>query len=372
MLVHYMPWYTAPPHSGGWGWHWTMNHFDPEQAIAGRQQIASHYRPLIGPYDSGDPAVLEYHLLLMKLAGIDGVIVDWYGRADHFDYATIHCNTQALVSAAEKIGLLFAICYEDQTIPKLIEAKKLAAGDRVSHAQSEIEWLAHNWFNRPGYVRLDGRPLLLSFGFAGLTDEEWAKVLDSPPDRWGDRLLYASEHRQRPSSAGAFDWPIPNDFPASLDRFEAQARTMPLAIPVAFPRFHDIYQQARVGPSYGSIADDDGKTWEATLARALQGETPVVQIATWNDWGEGTGIEPTEEFGYRDLESLQRGRRAFIEPAFAFDRDDLRLPHRLLQLRRQQPVAHEQPELDRIAGLIAQGKTREATFALQRLERRTR
>ena len=69
LLAHYMPWYTAKPFSDHWGWHWTMNHFDPEEQTDGQRDIASKYYPVIGPYDSGDPHVLEYHLLLMKLAG---------------------------------------------------------------------------------------------------------------------------------------------------------------------------------------------------------------------------------------------------------------------------------------------------------------
>src|SRR5215471_6209357 len=87
VMVYYMPWFTAKPYSQTWGWHWTMDHFNPEEVNAvGERQIASWYYPLIGPYDSSDPAVLEYHVLLMKLAGIDGAIVDWYGSADFLDY----------------------------------------------------------------------------------------------------------------------------------------------------------------------------------------------------------------------------------------------------------------------------------------------
>src|SRR5580765_7693728 len=87
VMVYYMPWYTAKPHSSSWGWHWTMDHFDPDKVNAsGEREIASWYYPLIGPYDSSDPAVLEYHVLLMKLAGVDGAIVDWYGFAPYWDY----------------------------------------------------------------------------------------------------------------------------------------------------------------------------------------------------------------------------------------------------------------------------------------------
>ena len=49
VLAHYMPWYEAKPLSQNWGWHWTMNHFDPERIERGRRSIASNYYPLIGP-----------------------------------------------------------------------------------------------------------------------------------------------------------------------------------------------------------------------------------------------------------------------------------------------------------------------------------
>src|SRR6202040_2145735 len=97
MMVHYMPWFVAKPFSGSWGWHWTMNHFNPDQINAsGNRQIASWYYPLIGPYDSADPVVLEYHVLLMKLAGVDGVIVDWYGNDSYADYSINDQRTAAL------------------------------------------------------------------------------------------------------------------------------------------------------------------------------------------------------------------------------------------------------------------------------------
>ena len=77
LLVHYMPWYVSRPFSGYWGWHWTMNHYNPDKLEAnGKRSIASHYYPLIGPYDSNDADALECHVLLMKFAGIDGIIID--------------------------------------------------------------------------------------------------------------------------------------------------------------------------------------------------------------------------------------------------------------------------------------------------------
>ncbi|MEZ5433855.1 MAG: hypothetical protein R3F31_22355 [Verrucomicrobiales bacterium] len=77
ILAHFMPWYGSKDSGGRWGWHWTMGHFDPDRVRwDGRREIASHDYPLIGPYDSGDSDVLECQVLLMKIAGIDGVIID--------------------------------------------------------------------------------------------------------------------------------------------------------------------------------------------------------------------------------------------------------------------------------------------------------
>src|SRR6266850_238585 len=113
VMAYYMPWFTAKPLSDQWGWHWTMDHFNPDVVSAsGERQIASWYYPLIGPYDSSDPAVVEYHVLLMKLAGIDGVIVDWYGFAPYWDYGINNQAAARLFDFTRKAGLKFSVCYE--------------------------------------------------------------------------------------------------------------------------------------------------------------------------------------------------------------------------------------------------------------------
>ena len=161
ILAHYMPWYTARPFGDHWGWHWTMDHFDPEKERDGQRQIASKYYPLIGPYDSGDPHVLEYHLLLMKLSGVDGVIVDWYGLTDFRDYAVLHRNTTRLLQQCERLTMKFVICYEDQTIPALVEANRIEVSGRVPHAETELDWLGKYWFKSGSYLKMDNKPLLL-------------------------------------------------------------------------------------------------------------------------------------------------------------------------------------------------------------------
>ena len=76
-----------------------------------------------------------------------------------------------------------------------------------------------------------------------------------------------------------------------LTNLYAMGRDSTEVMAVAFPGFHDIYET-----SYGYIDARDGSTFDETLARAMDSACPLVQIATWNDHGEGTSIEPTVEF----------------------------------------------------------------------------
>lgn len=266
ILAHYMPWYTAKPIGDHWGWHWTMDHFDPEKQIDGKREIASKYYPLNGPYDSSDPDVLEYHLLLMKLAGIDGVIVDWYGLTDFRDYAILHRNTTKLLEQCERLKMKFVICYEDQTIPALVEGKRIPAADRVTHAVKEINWLGKYWFKSGSYVKLDGKPVLLSFGHAGLTNDEWTQCLS----RLASPVAYFSQDIRRDGAIGGFGWPSPKVGRQQVDRFLADAEHWPKANPAAFPRFDDIYKQAGVSEGYPQLADNDGRTLKETLKKGTQ------------------------------------------------------------------------------------------------------
>jgi pimeloyl-ACP methyl ester carboxylesterase len=347
ILAHYMPWYTAKPFSDHWGWHWTMDHFDPEKQVDGKREIASKFQPLIGPYDSGDPDVLEYHLLLMKLAGIDGVIVDWYGLTDYRDYAILHRNTTRLLEQCERLKMKFVICYEDQTIRALVDGKRISAADRVSHAVDEINWLCKYWFKSGSYVRLNGKPVLLSFGHAGLKNDEWSQCLS----QLASPVAYFSQDIRRKGAIGGFGWPSPKAGMQQVDRFLVQANQWPKAIPVAFPRFDDIYKQAGVSEGYPRLADNDGRTLKETLKKALNSNAPIIQIATWNDWGEGTQIEPSREFGDRDLQNIQSMLREAVLTAFRHQ--DLSLVNRLFKARRS---GVQSEKADAIARAISAGR----------------
>jgi hypothetical protein len=118
-----------------------------------------------------------------------------------------------------------------------------------------------------------------------------------------------------------------------LERFYRNAQRRDLIVGSAFPGFKDIYAEAGVRSSYGSINPHGGETLRYTLSTALAQNARIVQLVTWNDYGEGTTIEPTEEYGYQYLEIIQAARHE-MDSDFAAGADDLRLPLRLYELRR--------------------------------------
>jgi hypothetical protein len=373
VLVHYMPWYASKPVSGNWGWHWTMDRFKPDKVGAnGRRELASHYRPLIGPYDSNDPDVLECQVLLMKFAGISGVIIDWYGTENFRDYATIHRNSLSLIKYLKQAGLKFAICYEDQSIKHMIKGGKLKKVQEVIHGKKEFQWLAKNWFTDPAYLKLKGKPVLLIFGPQHFKKAQWNQItsnLSTQP------LLYTLPHlTNQANSAGAFGWPPvdggKNVTPAIWqkylrDLYSRGVKGESIIAPV-FPKFHDIYQQAGVHKSYGYLDDQGGKTFEQTLDLAWKSNSELIQVATWNDYGEGTIIEPTKEFAYRYLESLQR--RFAANKKFAYTPIDLRLPIMLHQLRKHHAGNKARTaSLNHTSKLLFASKTTEAKTLLIKL-----
>src|SRR5947208_8532326 len=99
----------------------------------------------------------------MKLAGIDGVIVDWYGMDNFYDYGVNNQRTLALFNYTRKAGLKFSLCYEDQTIQQEINGNFITSNAAVSHAQATMLYAQSNFFTDPSFLRLSNGPVLLNF-----------------------------------------------------------------------------------------------------------------------------------------------------------------------------------------------------------------
>jgi ricin-type beta-trefoil lectin protein/glycosyl hydrolase family 99 len=359
VFVHYMPWFASKPFSGQWGWHWTMNSRNPDAIVNGKRDIASHYYPSVGPYDSGDPDLVEYHVLLMKYAGIKGAIADWYGMDNYLDYGAVHHNTGMLFDALKKAGLSLILCYEDQSIKHMVEGGVVSAGNAVAKGQGVMNWLDQNWFKDASYVHENGKPLLLDFGPQYFSTAQWNQVFSGTQTQPSFVTL---DQTVSPAN-GFFFWPMPQAGEAG-DRQSLLNLLPQTKIPAAYPRFDDFYAQAGVGPSYGYINDRGGAQFAETLSLAFGAHPAFIQLATWNDWGEGTGIEPTAQYGVRDLQKTQDLVRANGWAGLPWSAADLQLPITLYNARK---AGKNKASLDAAAAALYAGNPASAKSILAQL-----
>lgn len=359
IYAHYMPWYQAKPVSQEWGWHWTMGHFRPDEVKDARHPIASKYYPEIGPYDSSDPAVIEYQVLNMKIAGLAGAMIDWYGREEVYDYAINHKHTLAFIAQLKKAKMKYAVVLEDSTLPNLIKFGKVKESEAVAYGKGLLDWMSSAFFADPSYLKDDGVPIMPVFGPQYYKAEHWKELLTGRNLRvYGVNGSYSFEN-------GGFSWPAPREKADYFPGFYKRASAYSTFIAGAYPRFNDIYEEAKVHPSWGSISDDGGKTFRSTLELAWKSGSKWIQIATWNDWGEGTQIEPSKEFGTRDLEVVQNQVKKG-NPKLPYTAKDFDLPLLIYKLRKQRA---DSKVLDKASEAIVQGHIENSRIILSTLNK---
>ena len=292
VYAHYMPWFVAPTKSGVWN-HWTMS-----ANAVNSSNYASWYYPLTEAYASDDSNILDYQCLLMKYSGIDGVMVDWYGTQQKNDYPQNETHTKALLKAIEKANLKMAIVYEDATLDGLDDSGKQA------QARSDMQYLNSVYFKSDCYVKVDGKPLLMCFGPQSLiTPKGWNFAFGTLATKPQFVVLNGFSNRANDNSytnsQGEFLWvnPTPN---------YNDAKNFSMYIAGAMPGFHDHYKESGQGNGYTTYDREDGNLFQRQLDAAKRAGLEWLQISTWNDYGEGTIIEPTKEFKYQYLEILQK------------------------------------------------------------------
>jgi hypothetical protein len=311
IFVHYMPWFETPQSLGSccnWGIHWTMSRGAtfPNTIVNGQRRIASHYYPMIGPYASGDTNVIDYQLLLMKLSGVDGLMIDWPGTGTNLgespDLALNARNTKALVDRIERTGLKFALVYEDQYVSRY--------ADKPAAAKTDMNYARDNYFNHPSHEMYNGKPLFMVFGPQALkTGADWATAFSDLTVKPAFFTLWYQRNQASGQTTGEYAWVVQNHT-AQLNNFYAGSYNPGVKVSSVYPGFKSYYAEGGwSGPTW-TIDANGTSTYESTLNLALTQSTPYLQLVTWNDYGEGTMIEPTSEatggFGYKLLTILQQ------------------------------------------------------------------
>jgi len=303
VLMHFMPWFQSPETSGYWGSHWKMTNKNPDIIDgSGKRQIAAHYYPLTGPYDTKDPIIIEYQMLLMKYSGIDGIMIDWYGSHNVNDYAVNLKGSNAIIDKLPEAGLEFSIVYEDYSAGIVGDKTSLTG---VEAAQKDMLYMQDNYFSKSNYTLLDGAPLLTTFGPRTFNNSsQWMQIFDGLTTKPTFLPLWNNASKVGSNGQGEFAW---IDFKSDLSELNKfYSKGFKHLIGSAYPGFHDFYAEGGTGTSYGYVDYNEGNTLKNTLAKATDRKAKTLQLVTWNDYGEGTMLEPTLERGFDDLVTIQQ------------------------------------------------------------------
>jgi hypothetical protein len=307
VFMHFMVWYETPESTpdGTWGQHWkaaNMPNPSYDEATGTWSNLYTRYPPLTGPYASNDKFILEYQLLLMKYAGVDGTIPDWYGVDDLGGNEDKTRNMNALFAMSKEVGMDLAVCYEDRF-------KSSDATSAIASIKTDLKYLQDNYFGHERYAKVDGQPLLLIFGPITLFGPaNWTSCFaDLSPKPAFYTLIGKSGSMIRDGVAnGEYAWPTAS-YKGQYATLEALTKRGGDYVAGAWPGFKDCYLGVdSESTQYEVIEHRNGLELEEQLNYALEKKPARLQIATWNDYGEGTMIEPTIEFGFTFLEKIQK------------------------------------------------------------------
>ncbi|HXY84605.1 MAG TPA: hypothetical protein VEH52_03905 [Gaiellaceae bacterium] len=257
--IFFYPWYSNPTYDGAYA-HWQQGDHDPPF------DVSSVYFPARGAYSSGDPHVLAAQMRDIRRAGVDEVVSSWWGRGSTEDQ-----RLPAVIAAAHHYRLKVAVQLE----PYPGRSPETIAADLQ-------------------YIRgLDIRDVYV-YRAGDFTGDQW-RSLDL--SLTGLRIFAQTNHvgfAAYSGFAGFYTYDILMYGGEQFGRLCAQAHAVGLLCAPS------------VGPGYDALAAtgddrvkprDDGETYDSMWSAAIDADADIVTITSYNEWSEGTQIEPAGHGG---------------------------------------------------------------------------
>jgi glycoprotein endo-alpha-1,2-mannosidase len=255
--IFYYPWYGTPALDGGWQ-HWNQNSHSPPG------NLYSRFYPAQGPYSSSDPRVVGQQMAQIRAAGIDEIVVSWWGRG-----STEDLRLPLVLAAAHRRGLLVGIHLEPYSERSMASVAQDLA-----------------------YVATLGIHDVYVYHPRDFSAADWATVTGKAPPTL--RLLAGTELVGFAAAAG-FEGIYTYDFNTynggKFIRLCAEAHAMHLA---CAPSVGPGYDGRRAGETSGGRQRANGTTYDRLWSAALAAAPDIVTITSYNEWGEGTQIEPAQ------------------------------------------------------------------------------
>jgi len=255
----------------------------------------------VQPYRSADRGTIERHVDEAKRAGIDALALSWLGPSNQTDW-----NLDTLLSVAQAKGLRVTFDFETNSPfyhnrGDLVNALSYAVGKYTGH---------------PNFVRHQGKPVIFFWRLKGVPTNPGESALDAwrnirnqvDPNR---SMIWIAEGDD-PSFLAVFDgihmysiaWSadINNTMSAFASKVRAQETALgasKLWVATVMPGYDD-YRTGR--PDAFARAREDGNYYISTWNAAMATNPDWIIITSYNEWVEGSQIEPSVSYGDKYLQ----------------------------------------------------------------------
>jgi glycoprotein endo-alpha-1,2-mannosidase len=281
--------------------------------------LHSPFYPLAGPYSSRDTAVVRRQIEDMARAGISVAVLSWWGQVDK-PYAT---DTQG-VNTDSVLGEVLRI-FDKTTSVKVAFHLEPYPGRSASSVREDLVYLIGKYgHHKCLYRSTAGKPLVYVYDSYHIAPAQWAQLLRDEGEQTirGDvsadavvlGLWLHHEHGRDIRDAG-FDG-FYTYF--ATDGFSFGSTTTNWGGMCQFAQKFNLLCNLSVGPGYNdslirpwndhNSRSRQGSTYYNTMwTKALKATPHYVSVTSFNEWGEGTQIEPAVSM------TALGGRRQYLD-----------------------------------------------------------
>lgn len=320
----YYPWYGNPETDSRYAnWnHPVAVRNGPARQFPGGDDIGANFYPALGCYSANDPKTVEAHMQQLRRARVGVISVSWWGQASFTDRAL-----PLLFKTAEEHGIKINFHIE----PHLGQGKRTALQVRKA-----IVYLIEEYGDSPALHRqanLGNRPMFYVYDSYLTPSKEWATILSPLGTHtirstkydaviiglWvkrNEEAFFVDGHFDGLYTYFATDGFTYGSTMANWKKLAAWARARnKLFIPCTAPGYID----TRIRPWNGQNTRDreNGAYYDRSFRAAIDAGPDLIGVTSFNEWHEGTQIEPAVSKQVGDYTYLDYAAK---EPTWYLDR----------------------------------------------------